>query len=149
MYEQDFEREYQEFNAAVNLFVNILKFKDKDLVETCEQVLINLMGSKYTQNIMNAALFQLAENAPETCQWTWQNFSYLDACIRLKEYVVMLAVQKLISQGFVLGQDFSITSDGELLVNRDARVALMQSISDAERVFVTEILDVTQQEPSY
>ncbi|KAF3890448.1 MULTISPECIES: hypothetical protein [Nostocales] len=149
MYEQDFEREYQEFNAAVNLFVNILKFKDRDLVETCEQVLMNLMGSKYTQNIMNAALFQLAQSAPDTCQWIWQNFPYLDACITLKEYVVMLAVQKLTSQGFVLGQDFSATADGELLVNQNARAVLMQSISDADRVFVTEILDAAQQEPTY
>lgn len=139
MYEQDFEREYQEFNAAVNLFANILKFKDRNLVETCEQVLMNLMGSKYTQNIMNAALFQLAESAPDTCQWIWQNFPYLDACITLKEYVIMLAVQKLISQGFVLGQDFSVTADGELLVDRNARSILMQNISDADRVFVTEI----------
>ncbi|KYC41281.1 hypothetical protein WA1_22720 [Scytonema hofmannii PCC 7110] len=145
MYEQDFEREYQEFNAAINLFVNILKFKDRDLVETCEQVLMNLMGSKYTQNIMNAALFQLAGTAPDTCQWIWQNFPYLDACITLKEYVVMLAVQKLISQGFVLGQDFSTTADGELLVNQNARAVLMQSISDADRVFVTEILDAANQ----
>lgn len=149
MYEQDFEREYQEFNAAVNLFVNILKFKDRDLVETCEQVLMNLMGSRYTQNIMNAALFQLAESAPDTCQWIWQNFPYLDACITLKEYVVTLAVQKLISQGFVLGQDFSATADGELLVNQNARAILMQSISDADRVFVTEILDAAQQETTY
>ncbi|MUG96524.1 hypothetical protein F7734_30975 [Scytonema sp. UIC 10036] len=149
MYEQDFEREYQEFNAAVNLFVNILKFKDRDLVETCEQVLMNLMGSRYTQNIMNAALFQLAESAPDTCQWIWQNFPYLDACITLKEYVVMLAVQKLIGQGFILGQDFSVTSEGELLVNQNARAVLMQSISDADRVFVTEILDAAQQEKTY
>jgi hypothetical protein len=141
MYEQDFEREYQEFNAAVNLFVNILKFKDRDLVETCELVLINLMGSKYTQNIMNAALFHLAEVAPETCQWTWQNFPYLDACITLKEYMVTLAVQKLINQGFLLGEDFSATSNGGLLIREEAYAVLVQSISDADRVFIEEILE--------
>lgn len=145
MYDQDFEKEYQEFNAAVTLFSSILKFKDKELVQTCEQVLLNLMGSKYTKNVMNAAMFQLAEKAPETCQWTWQNFPYLEACITLKEYVLMLAVQKLISQGFVLGQDFSATGNAALLVNEKAYTTLLQNLSDGELVFVGEILEVNQQ----
>jgi len=90
MYEQDFEKEYQEFNSAVALFTRILKFRDKDLVETCEQTLITILGPEYTINIMNAALFQLAESAPEICQWTWQNFPYLEAYISLKKYFLMI-----------------------------------------------------------
>jgi hypothetical protein len=145
MYDQDFEKEYHEFNSAVALFTYLFKFKDKTLVETCEQTLILMVGSQYTTNIINAAIFQLAEFAPETCQWAWQNFPYLEACISLKEYFLMLAVQKLISQCFILGQDFSITNTSKILMTQNARDALMPILSEADRVLVKELIQVNEQ----
>ncbi|WP_017318527.1 hypothetical protein [Mastigocladopsis repens] len=145
MYDQDFEKEYQEFNSAVALFAYIFKFRDKALVETCEHTLISILGLKYTTNIMNAAMFQLAESAPETCLWIWQNFTYLEACISLNEYLTALAIQKLISQGFVLGQDFSATADGKILINEKAKSALFQSLSHKDLILIEENIQVNEQ----
>lgn len=145
MYEQDFEKEFHEFNSAVALFAYILKLRDKALVETCEQTLISILGSTSTANVMNAAMFDLAESAPETCKWLWQNFPYLEASISLKEHFVMLAIQKLISQGCVLGKDFSATTDGTILINPNAKIVLFQSISDADSILMAEIIQVNEQ----
>ncbi|ARV59706.1 hypothetical protein BZZ01_14650 [Nostocales cyanobacterium HT-58-2] len=147
--EQDFEKELQEFNSAVALFTYIFKFRDKLLAETCEQTLIMILGLRYTENVMNAAVFLLSESAPETCQWTLQNFPYLEACNSLKEYLVTLTVQKLINQGFVLGQDFSATTDSGILMNQNAKNALLQVISDADKILIDEIIQVKTQECIY
>jgi hypothetical protein len=145
MYEQDFEQEYHEFHSAVGLFAYISKFRDKALVEICEHTLLMILGSKYTTNVMNAAMFELAESAPETCQWIWQNFPEHEACISLKEYFIMLAIQQLVSQGFVLGQDFSATTHGTLLINENAKLALIQSFSHQYLLLLEELIQVNEQ----
>lgn len=145
MYEQDFEKEYQEFNSAVALFTRVLKFTNKGLVETCEQTLISLLGLEYTINVMNAATFQLAESAPEICQWIWQNFPYAEASISLKEHLIMLALHELISQNLVLGEDFSATTDGTILMNEKAKIVLIESLSHTEWILLEEIIQVKEE----
>lgn len=145
MYEQDFEKEFQEFNSAVALFAYVLKSRDKALVETCEQTLISILGSTCTTNVMNAAMFELAESAPETCKWVWQNFPDLEAGISLKEHFFIFTVQKLIRLGFVLGQDFSATNEGTILINKTVKLVLFQSISDADSILIEEIIQVNEQ----
>lgn len=145
MYEQNFEKEYQEFHSAVALFTRVLQCKNKGLVETCEQTLISLLGLEYTINVMNAAMFQLAESAPDICQWTWENFPYIEASISLKEHLVMLAIQELISKGLVFSQDFSATTGGIILINQNAKSVLIESLSRTEWLLLEEILQVKEQ----
>ncbi len=136
------EKEFNDFNTVVGMIVNVLILQDKELVKTCEQTLIGLLGSEETTHIMNAAMFQLAEIAPDTCYWTWRNFPHLNSCLDLKEYIVMFAAQKLIEEGFILGQDFSSTSNGDILLNEKAKSALKRNSHSCEWVFLEEVLEI-------
>lgn len=142
MYNQDLEQDFQDFNTAVNLLVNVLKLQDKDLVKLCEQTLSHLVGHEEATHLINAAMFQLAETAPETCYWTWHNFPELQVCMDLKEHVCMFVAQKLINKGFILGKDFSTSVDGEILVSRATRVTLMIDSTPSEWKFIKSVLQI-------
>ncbi|BAZ12093.1 hypothetical protein NIES4071_39210 [Calothrix sp. NIES-4071] len=142
MYNQDFEQNIQDFDTAVNLLVNVLKLQDRDLVKVCEEALTHLLGNEETTHMINAAMFQLAETAPETCYWTWHNFPELQVCMDLKEHVSMFVAQKLIQKGFILGKDFSTNIYGEILVSRATRVTLMLDCSPSEWKFIKSVLQI-------
>jgi hypothetical protein len=93
---------------------------------------------------MTAAVFQLAATDSDTCHWTLHTFYELDACLKLIEGAFKFAIQKLISLGFILGQDFSANANGEILLNRAAKIALLENISDADWNFLKEILQVME-----
>ncbi|MBF2067977.1 MAG: hypothetical protein IGS39_26700 [Calothrix sp. C42_A2020_038] len=142
MCHQDFEQGFQDFNTGVNLLVNILKLQDKDLVKLCEQTLTYLLGSEEATHMLNAAMFQLVETAPETCYWTWNNFPELQVCMDLKEHVCIFIAQKLIKKGFILGKDFSTNENGEILVSRETRISLMLDSLPSEWRFIKPVLKV-------
>lgn len=144
MYNQDLEQEFKDFDTAVNLLVNVLKLQDKDLVKICEEALSNLLGSEEATHMLNAAMFQLAETAPETCYWTWHNFPELQVCLDLKEHVCMFVVQKLIKKGFILGKDFSTNIHGEILVSRETRISIMLDSVPLEWKFIKSVLQIAE-----
>ncbi|MGB3641015.1 MAG: hypothetical protein WBA39_26070 [Rivularia sp. (in: cyanobacteria)] len=128
------------FDFLVNMFANMLKQLNQNSVVECEQALTNLLGYECTREIINAAIFQVSELSPQTGRWICENFPDFEACIQLKEYSVMLATQELIKKGFILGKDFSITADGKLVINQQAKTALIQRLYLWEQVWVESIL---------
>lgn len=144
MYNQDSEKQFNDFNASVTSIVNVLKFKNKELFRVCEKVLIKLIGHEETMHVFNAAMFQLAQTSPECCNWAWQNFPEYEIGLELKDEIIMSAVQKLMQKGFLLGKDFSTTSDGGILITNEAKVALMVSCHPFEWAFIKEIMQVVQ-----
>jgi hypothetical protein len=144
MFHQDSEKHFNDFHASVISIVNILKLQNKDLFRVCEKILIKLIGYEETMHVFNAAMFQLAQMSPESCNWAWQNFPEYEMGLELKEEIIMSAVQKLMQKGFLLGKDFSTTSDGGILMNKDTKVALMISCQPFEWAFLKEIIQVSQ-----
>jgi len=134
----------EEFDSSVALLVDIFKVKNKALVESCRKTFIALFGSDYTTDVMTAAVFQLAATDSDTCHWTLHTFYELDACLKLIEEALKFATQKLISLGFILGQDFSANANGEIMLNRAAKKALLENISDAAWNFLKEISQVIE-----
>lgn len=144
MYNQDLEQQFKDFDTAVNLLVDVLKLQDEDLVKVCEEALSNLLGSEETMHMFDAAMFQLAKTAPETCYWTWLNFPELQVCLDLKEHVCMFVVQKLIKKGFILGKDFSTNLHGEILVSRETRASIMLDSVPSEWKLIKSVLQIAQ-----
>ncbi|MGL4621612.1 hypothetical protein [Chroococcidiopsis sp.] len=134
----------EDFNLTVALLVDIFKIKNKALVESCHTTFIALFGSDYTTDVMTAAVFQLAATDADTCHWALHNFYELDACLKLIEGALKFAIQRLISLGFILGKDFSANANGEILLNRAAKLALLDNVSDADWNFLEEILQVVE-----
>ncbi|NEQ66684.1 MAG: hypothetical protein F6K21_14495 [Symploca sp. SIO2D2] len=132
----------EEFNLSMNLIIGALKLQDKALVESCEKTLTELLGSKCTSDIITAVVFQLAQTDPNTFDWAWRNLYSLDACQHLIEGIVMFAVKKLINQGFILGQDFSLSPTGKIWLCQEAKAALLEKSSATDCIFLKEILQV-------
>lgn len=127
------------FNFNVELVIDALKNQNKALLQSFETSFTNLLGSKYTIDLVTAAVFYLAETYPNTCRWALHNFYNLKLRRDITEGIAMFTVQKLISRGFILGQDFSITQNGEIAINKSVKVALMIDTSASERIFIEEI----------
>ncbi len=132
----------EEFNLSVALFVDVFKQQDKALVESCQKTFNALFCAEYTTDLMTAAVFQLAATDLDACHWTLQNLYDLDACLNLIEGTIKFAVQKLIDLGLILGKDFSASSNGEILITQVAKVALLESVADVDRLFIEEILQI-------
>lgn len=139
---EEIDTEIAFLDLLVKMFANMLRQRDKNAVIDCSHSLTNLLGYECAREIMNKAILEIAELSPQTGSWICENFPDFEACIQLKEYSVMLATKQLINKGFVLGKDFSITADGKLVINRQAKIALLQRLYLWEQVWVESVLVV-------
>jgi hypothetical protein len=142
MSDQELEQKFNSFSTSVTLVVNILKLQDKKLVIVCEQALTSVLGSEESAHLLNAAMFQLAENSLETYYWVCDNFPELQLHIEKKEYVSIYVAQKLTNLGFILGEDFSTNIDGAILVRRDVRVTLMLDCLPSEWKLIKSVVQI-------
>ncbi|MGQ4649623.1 hypothetical protein [Lyngbya aestuarii] len=137
----------EEFQSSIELFVDALQLQDKQIATSCEKALAVLYSPEYAADVIKAAVLHLAKTDFETFQWILQNSHTLEFGLNwLKEFILSL-VQKLISQGFILGQDFSATHTGKLWINKKAQAALMENVSPVEFLFLEEILQIPKEEP--
>lgn len=134
--------DFQQFNFYTELLVDTLKSQNKALLTLLEEFITTKFGAEYSTDILTASVFILAETDPDTCRWTLRNFYDVKLHRDITEGVVMFAAKRLIAKGFILGQDFSITSSGSIFINKYARAALMKNTSDADCLFIEEILQV-------
>jgi len=138
MKEVDSEIEF--FDFFVQMFANMLRQRDKDAATDCSHTLTCLLGYERARGIINTAIFEVSEISPQTGSWICNNFPDFEACIELKEYSLMLATRQLINKGFILGKDFSVNADGKIIINRQAKLALIQRLYIWEQVWVESIL---------
>ncbi|MGB6298533.1 MAG: hypothetical protein WBF90_20455 [Rivularia sp. (in: cyanobacteria)] len=136
------DSEIKNLDFIVEVFANLLKQQDINAVIDCEQKLIDLLGYEKARKITNKAILQVSELSPQTGSWICKNFPDFEACIELKEYSVMLATRQLINKGFILGKDFSATAEGKLVINRKAKIGLLQRLYLWEQVWVESVLVV-------
>lgn len=135
--------EQELFHVLLELMVHILKFQNKAILKSVEELLAELSGFQYTSDILMAAVLQLSETDTDTCRWTLRNLhdiEHLDVIEELTEF----AVKKLIARGLMFGRDFSITPNSRLILNRNAMDALMAGTSTADSVLLEEISQVVE-----
>ena len=129
-------------NFHIELLIYALKYQDKAIVEIFEDFLTTLFEPEYTTDILTAAVFKLAETDPYSCRWALRNFYDLKLHSDIKEGAIMFATQKIIGLGFILGQDFSVTANGGIIINKYAKAALREGTSASDWLFLEEILQL-------
>lgn len=130
----------ESFNFSIQLVTETLKLQKQSAVESLTTTLTALLGSKSTSDMLTAAVLQLAETDPDTCRWTLRTFSNLSFHFDLREEILMFATKKLMGKGFFLGQDFSVTSTGGIVMTKNAQAALMAVTTASDWLFLEEIL---------
>ncbi len=133
----------ERFNHQTELMVYILKFQNKAILKSVEELLAALIGFEYTSDILMAAVLQLSETDADTCRWTLRNLHALQHLDVIEE-LSMFAVKKLIAQGFIFGRDFSITPNSKIILNKNAMDDLMAGTSTADSVLLEEISQVVE-----
>lgn len=132
----------ERFNFHIELIIDAFKLQNKAMVESFKDFLTTVFDPEYTTDILTAAVFQLAETDPENCRWALRNLYDLKLHHDIKEGVVRFATQKLISKGFIPGQDFSATQNGEIVINKNALATLMKVTSASDHLFIEQISQV-------
>lgn len=123
--------------------VNTLKLQNKAILKSVEKLLADLIGFEYTSDILMAAVLQLSETDADTCRWALGNLHYIQHLDVIEE-IIMFAVKELIGKGLIFGQDFSITSNRRIILNRNAMNALMEGTSSADFLLLEEISQVVE-----
>ncbi len=129
------------FSSTVELIIQALKLKNKNILESFENSLNCIFGHEYTAQIFLGALFELSEVDPESFAWASQNLFHLEYYSRLFRIVTTCVAQRLIEKGFVPGEDFSANCMGQILIHEKVKHAFLSSTSDPDdRMLFQQIL---------
>jgi hypothetical protein len=129
------------FSSTVELIIQALKLKNKNILESYENSLNCIFGHEYTAQIFLGALFELSEIDPESFAWASQNLFHIEYYSRLFRLVTMCVAQRLIEKGFIPGEDFSANCMGQILIHEKVKRAFLSSTSDPDdRMLFQQIL---------
>ncbi len=133
----------QIFQLNIEFMINILKAHNKNILESCEKLINNTLGADYTAQIFITVLFELSDLDSNTLDWTMQNLYQLEFYEELLSIVTMSAVKKLTEKGFVMGQDFSASFQGQILIKENVKNVFIESTQDPEdKLLFQQILQV-------
>ncbi len=127
----------------VELAIDVFKTRSKALVLSLKDFLTVLPNPKCVEDVLTAAIYQLAESDPDACRWVLRNSHYLEPEIDLGEVARTLASTKLENQGFLQGQDFKFESGSHLQISETAKARLMVENSTCERLILEELLQIS------
>lgn len=126
----------------LELAIDVLKSQNPALVISLKDFLTVLPNPKCVEEVLIAAIYQLAEVAPDACRWILRNSYYLEPELDLVELTMSLALKRLQDEGFELGKDFRVESDSRLHMAAEAKTRLMIEDSIGDRLLLEELLHV-------
>ena len=126
----------------VELAIDVFRTQNPALVISLKDFLTVLPNPKCVEEVLTAAMYQLAETDPDACRWLLRNPFYLEPELDLVEVAIKLALTKLQNQGFVLGQDFKFEAKSRLQISDNAKTRLMIENSACDRLLLEEVLQV-------
>ncbi len=88
---------------SVELAIDILKVQNKALVNSLKDYLTVLPSPQCVEEVLAAAIHELAETDPDACRWMLRHPDYLEPELDLVELAVKLALTKLQASGFRAG----------------------------------------------
>ncbi|NET33374.1 MAG: hypothetical protein F6K19_15360 [Cyanothece sp. SIO1E1] len=132
----------ENYQAYIDIAINILQAQDPDAIAALKDFLIALPTPQQIEQVLAAAIQQLAERAPHACLWLIQHRTYLEPELDLVASVKELALSKLITQGFASGQDFRFASEHQLWLSSKALTGLLAASSKGDCLLMEEILEI-------
>jgi hypothetical protein len=126
----------------VELAIDVFKTQNPALLISLKDFLTVLPNPKCVEEVLTAAIYQLAETDPDACCWLLRNSCYLEPEVDLVEMARKLALTKLQNQGLVAGRDFKFEHNTRLQVSEQAKASLMVENSVGDRLLLEEILQV-------
>ena len=132
------------YDIHLELAVDVFKSQNPALVISLKNFLTVLPNPKCVEDVLTAAIYNLAKTEPEACRWILRHSYYLKPEVDLVEVASRLALTKLQKQGFVLNQDFKFEANSCLQVSEKAKAGLMVENSAGDRLLLEEILQIRE-----
>lgn len=126
----------------VELAIDVFKTQTPALVNSLKDFLTVLPSPTCVEEVLAAALHQLAEIDPNACRWLLRNASYLEPELDIVDLAMKFALTKLEHQGFILDRDFKFEKNGRLHISEEALAELMIGNSACDRLLLEEILQI-------
>jgi hypothetical protein len=130
------------YEPHIGLAIDVFKTQNPALLISLKDFLTVLPNPKCVEEVLVAAIYQLAETDIDACRWLLRNCYYLEPEVDLVELTMNLALTKLQKQGFVPGQDFKVETNGQLQIVQEAKTRLMIEDSVGDRLLLEELLPV-------
>ncbi|MBD3886479.1 hypothetical protein IFO70_32900 [Phormidium tenue FACHB-886] len=133
-------RRPQNYDAFQRVAVEVFKTRNLEAIGSLKKFLTALPSPSYIRDVLLQAIYQVAEQEPETAQWVLRHREHLEPELNLVEVAQQVASEQLQNQGLIPSQDFSFTADGKLEVAEPVRAVLFAAISLGDRLLLEEIL---------
>lgn len=128
------------YDAFLRVAVDVFKTRNPEAIRSLKKFLTALPSPSYIREALLQAIYQLAEQEPETCQWILHHCQHLEPELNLIEIAQQIATEQLQSQGLILTQDFNFTAGGKLEASEPTKATLLEEVSIGDRLVIEEIL---------
>lgn len=136
----DVARKPPNYDAFQRVAVEVFKTQNLSAIGSLKKFLTALPSPSYIKAVLLHAIYQLAEQEPETARWVLHHCQYLEPELNLMDVAQQIATEQLQSQGLILIQDFNFTVGGRLEVSKSTKAALLEAVSIGDRLLLEEIL---------
>jgi hypothetical protein len=126
----------------VELATDVFKSQNPGLFKSLRDFLTGLPNSSCGEDILTAAFYQLALTDVDACRWLLRNSYNLLPEIDFVGLAMGLVKTLLQTKGFLLGQDFSFDSRGQITLCDKAKSGLFAGTSVGDRLLLEEILQI-------
>ncbi len=129
----------EKYQLYVEIATDVLQTRNQAQLKALKNFLNTLPSPTDIEAVLTEAVNQLAEIDLEAYRWVLKYPDYLMPEIDLVNIAQNLVVSILKTQGFMLGQDFHLTSDGQIKMSKAAEMALFMNSSETEYFFIQEM----------
>jgi hypothetical protein len=126
----------------VELATDVFKSQNPVLFKSLRDFLTGLPNSICGEDILTAAFYQLALTDVDACRWLLRNSYNLLPEIDFVGLAMGVFKTLLQTKGFLLGQDFSFDSSGQITLCDKAKSGLFAGTSVGDRLLLEEILQI-------
>ncbi|MEO1403606.1 MAG: hypothetical protein AAFV72_20495 [Cyanobacteria bacterium J06635_1] len=130
----------EHLDAALVVTISVFKTQAPNAFKPLKAFLSFLENPKDIEQTLLQATCDCALNAETTFNWIVQNRLALKPDLDLDQYIRKLVLNKLIDQGFALGQDFRFELKTQLWLTPKACASLLQLCNPAEIKLITNLL---------
>lgn len=133
-------RQPPNYSAFQGVAVEVFKTQNLAAIRSLKKFLTALPSPSYIRDALLQAIYELAEQDPETCRWILHHHQHLEPELNLMEVARCIVTERLQSQGWIFTQDFNFTVNGTLEAGEPIKVALLEEVSIGDRLLIEEIL---------
>lgn len=126
------------YDAFQRVTVDVFKTRNLKAIRSLKKFLAALPSPSYIKDVLLQAIYELAEQEPDTARWVLHHYEHLEPELDLMTVAQSIVEKQLKSQG-EFSQDFNFTADGNLEASEPVKTALLESVSGGDRLLIEEI----------